>query len=400
MATEPAIHLHLGMAGPVSLDLIAHPDGFPRDLPEGYPAPIVAHFVNGLLRRGHHVTVFTTSKGIQEPRVIEQGQLIVCIAPRYRPRSAVSFFRRERRWLRALMREYPCDLIYAMWSYEFALAALDSGMPTIVHYHDHAWTILRNNADAYRFLRWLLNARVTRRAQHCVANSEYLKAAFGLQGRDMYVIPNFLPVDASLEDVPFAERADRIVTVSNGFAGHKNVQRALEAFQRARRQGLCAEFRLIGHQMGPGEEAEQYAHAHGLADGLKFVGPVSYEKALAEIANAKLLLHPALEESFGMTILEAMRAGTPVVAGRKSGNVPYLLDFGRCGYLCDVTDARDIEVTLIEALTKADDTEARVCSGRQRFEQCYSEDRALDRLEIYCSRVLGSRVSAVAMEKT
>jgi len=385
--------LRIGIAGPISLDLLDYPRGRPSNLPEGYPAPIIAHFVNGLLKRGHRIAVFTTSKDLEKPRVFDQGQLIAAVSPRYRPRSALSFFRAERRWLNGLMAEYRCDVIWAMWSYEFALAALDSGLPTVVHYHDHAWTILRNNTDAYRFLRWLLNARVTRRAKNRVVNSEYLKEALGRHGRGACVIPNFLPVDPALRELPVAERASFIVTISNGFAGCKNVRRALEAFQGVREQGLCDEYRLIGNQMGPGEEAERYAVAHGVAGGVKFVGAVSYEKALAQIAEARLLVHPALEESFGMTILEAMRAGTPVVAGRASGNVPHLLDMGRCGFLCNICDPRDIEAAVTEAFRQGADAQAKAEAAKARFAQYYNEDRVMERFERYCAHVLDPSLS-------
>ena len=41
---------------------------------------------------------------------------------------------------------------------------------------------------------------------------------------------------------------------------------------------------------------------------------------LAELlAGAVALVHPSLHEGFGLTLLEAMRAGTPVVAVRNAG---------------------------------------------------------------------------------
>ena len=381
--------LRIGMAGPVSLDLIDYPRGRPSDLPGGYPAPIVAHFVNALLRRGHSVVVFTGSRGLERPMVIDQGSLIVCVAPRYRPRAVLSFYARERRWLRSLIREHPCDLIHAMWSYEYALAALQSRSPVVVHYHDHAWTIVKHVRDTYRLLRWPLNNFVTRRARNRVANSLYLKQAFGRRGRDMEVIPNFLP-NHVMERVASApgERSERMVTVSNGFHGHKNVARALETWPLLKGKGLVSEYRLVGHGMGPGEEAESYAMERDLAEGVVFVGAVSFEEALEEIRSSTLLLHPSLEESFGMTILEAMAAGTPVVAGRSSGNVPELLGQGACGYLCDVDDPHDIERAVTDALTHKDTTAVKVTQALEQVRQRYSEDRVMEQLEQYYARVL------------
>ncbi|MCZ7663144.1 MAG: glycosyltransferase family 4 protein [Thermoleophilia bacterium] len=373
----------------MSLDLLDYPGGRPAVLPEGYPAPIVSHFVNALLRRGHSVVLYTTSQGVESPAVIDQGRLVVCVAPRYRPRSAVSFFAQERQWLNSLMAQHPCDLVHAMWSYEFALAALDSGVPTVVHYHDHAWTILKHKRDAYRFLRWLLSAYVSTRAKHRVANSEYLKRAFGRHGRDMQVIPNFLPVATGVRDGgPTKRRKGCVVTVSDGFDGWKNVSMGLRAFGALRRRGLASEYHLVGHDMGPGEAAESFARENALADGVRFLGVVPYDRALAEIATATLMVHPALEESFGMTILEAMAANTPVVAGCSSGNVPDLLDGGRCGYLCDVRNAAEVERTLAAALTDHAETRRRCENAQQRYLERYSEDRVIPELETYWEGIL------------
>jgi len=383
------VRLRIGIAGPVSLDLLDYPEGPPPDLPEGHPAPIVSHFVNALLERGHRLVVFTTSRGLVEPMVLDQGRLVVCVAPRYRPRSALLFFSRERRSLRSLMRRYPCDLIHAMWSYEYALAALQAGGPVVVHYKDHAWTILKHSRDAYRFLRWLLSAYVTLRAKNRIANSAYLKQAFGPRGRDMEVISNFLPSEVVWsQPTRSRKRTGVVVTVSNGFHGHKNVATALGAFASLRHAGLVCEYRLVGNEMGPGQEAQSFAVRNGLAESVVFLGKLPFDQTLAEIGDAALLLHPSLEESFGMTILEAMAVGTPVIAGRRSGNVPDLLDSGRCGYLCDVRDPADIERAATDALTRREETETRVTLARRRFEDFYSEEKVMEDLERYYSRML------------
>lgn len=89
-----------------------------------------------------------------------------------------------------------------------------------------------------------------------------------------------------------------------------------------------------------------------------------------------------------MTILEAMVAGTPVVAGRSSGNVPELLGQGACGYLCDVDDPNDIERAVIDALTRKETTAIKVAQALERVRQCYSEDRVMEQLEQCYARVL------------
>lgn len=385
--------IRVGIAGPVSLDLLDYPEGCPAGLPEGYPAPVIAHFVNALLRRGHEVVVFTTSRGLDVPMVFDQGGLVICIAPRYRPRSALTFFGREREWLTLLMVEHPTDIVHAMWSYEFALAALQSGRPTIVHYHDHAWTILKHTRDAYRFLRWILSAYVTTRARHKVANSGYLKRAFGRSGRGMVVIPNFMPAFALPKFDDSAAHASRIVVVSNGFSGHKNVAKALEAFRVLKQRHPSAEMVLVGNEMGVDQAAAVYAREHGFGEGVSYRGERPYAETVGIIRDSSVLLSPALEESFGMTILEAMAVGTAVVAGVDSGNVPELLDGGNCGLLCDVTDVMSVVEALESALSASEEMASIRQRAHERYERLYSETAVMDGLEVIYRRVLSSEFS-------
>jgi len=57
-----------------------------------------------------------------------------------------------------------------------------------------------------------------------------------------------------------------------------------------------------------------------LIDNVKFVGKINDEKLMNEYSNASIYISPAFEESEGITILEAMASGTPVIATRSGGS--------------------------------------------------------------------------------
>ncbi len=79
-----------------------------------------------------------------------------------------------------------------------------------------------------------------------------------------------------------------------------------------------------------------------------------------------------------MSTLEAMSLGAPVIGGASSGNIPYLLDHGRAGMLCDVRSPKAIADALCDL---ASNPEKRAELGRrgQAFaREHFSEDRAVE----------------------
>ena len=68
------------------------------------------------------------------------------------------------------------------------------------------------------------------------------------------------------------------------------------------------------------------------------------------MAAADMLLHTSLEESFGVVLAEAMALGLPVVAGRDSGAVPWILEADAQGR---VACGRAVDVSAVDAIAGA-----------------------------------------------
>jgi glycosyltransferase involved in cell wall biosynthesis len=79
---------------------------------------------------------------------------------------------------------------------------------------------------------------------------------------------------------------------------------------------------------------DQYVAPH-LGDQVSYVGEVTHDERCELLSRAHALLVPIeWEEPFGLTIIEALASGTPVVAFRR-GSVPELLEHGRTGFVVD-----------------------------------------------------------------
>lgn len=107
---------------------------------------------------------------------------------------------------------------------------------------------------------------------------------------------------------------------------------------------------------------------------------------MQHMAKAKVLLHPSVEESFGMAVLESMLAHTPVVGGKRSGFVPYLLNHGDAGVLCDVTSAAAM-ATAVEKLLLDRELSGQVAKKANAFAKAnFSEEVVINKhLDIFKS---------------
>jgi L-malate glycosyltransferase len=340
----------IGVSGPVDIGLLDCDFGM-VSIPRTNAFPLTSHFVNALIKRGYHVIAYTNSDEISEPVIINSEQVTVCIGCT-KPQPGRRFFMFERDQLKALMQQYPADIIYAFWTYEYAWAALRSGIPTIVSIHDIARKILFKQPDMFRLVRYVMNTIVLHKAKWLVANSNYTYSQLSATDkRKATVINNFYTPYLDEAVPPSLPKENYIISVVMGFTKRKGIPKALHAFSRIRKRFPNLEYYLIGAGMEPGGPAQQYAKQHNLEDGVRFIGSLSHAEIMPHVSAAKVLLHPSVEESFGMAVLESMIACTPVVGGRRSGFVPYLLNHGNAGVLCDITSEAEIAASIEKLLT-------------------------------------------------
>lgn len=412
--------MRIGIAGPLGTPDIEHLlDGDTSHLPrEMKGATLLVTLIETLIGLGHEISAFTTDPALEpsrQNRVVARGQrFTIYYVPRRRhalrsDRGArgrmLDFFALERHALADAIRQERPEIVHAHWSYEFGAAALDSGLPCLLTCHDSPWAILKVQRDLYRLGRLLMAKSVLRRARHATVVSPYLVEALqGMTHAPLSVVPNPLP-RGLLEGgrVRFApdlsKQPPRIAMLLNGWSPRKNPEPGLLAMKHIRAIYPDAKMHLYGPDYGPAEQARTWAVAQQMEDAFVFHGWTPYAETMKQLAEMDLLLHPALEESFGMTIAEAMALGVPVVAGRDSGAVPWVLgsDTGG-GFLVDVRSPEKIAEAILELL----ETPERYahCSerGRARASEVFSPVAVTQSYLEHYQQVLADsgRVPAVA----
>lgn len=131
----------------------------------------------------------------------------------------------------------------------------------------------------------------------------------------------------------------------------KNIGTLLDAWQLVQERGVAGRLVLAGRATGEAREWLDRIASGPLAASVTYRGYVATDAREALYAGARALVLPSLDEGFGLTALEAMSAGVPLIASNR-GSLPEVA--GHAGVLVDPLDARDLAQAIQRVLT--DDT--------------------------------------------
>lgn len=110
---------------------------------------------------------------------------------------------------------------------------------------------------------------------------------------------------------------------------------------------------------------EEQAHSLGMAPLVHFTGPLDREQVNGVLRQAEVFVMPSLVEPFGIVVLEAWRAGCPVVATSIGGAREFVRS-GHDGMVCDPTDTTALATAVSRLLGDASLRGRLVANGSQR----------------------------------
>jgi len=209
--------------------------------------------------------------------------------------------------------------------------------------------------------------------------------------RDIRVIYNF--IDANRPDrhrdlcsrEAYAPRGEKILMHASNFRPVKRLGDVVRIFARVHER-IPAKLLLIGD--GPERPSIQHLVKDLRLDAdVHFLGEQDQLEPLFFCAD--LFLLPSEQESFGLTALEAMNCGVPVIA-TDIGGLPEVIAHGQTGYLFPVGDIADMAAKAVALLSDPAKHGLFKEQARQHATQFFNADQIIPQYEAYYEEILNS----------
>lgn len=178
-----------------------------------------------------------------------------------------------------------------------------------------------------------------------------------------------------LAELPFSAAAGGDLVAFGRIHPDKGTADAIEIARRSGRRlvicGIVQDEAYFADHVAP--------HIDG--DAAVFLGSVGSGERSRILGSAAVLLHPIhFDEPFGLSVVEAMATGTPVVAYRR-GSMSDVIDEGVTGFAVDGIDAA------VEAVARAAQLDR--ATVRERAARRFGVDRMVDEYVAVYERILG-----------
>jgi len=360
---------------------------------------VAAELARSLADRGHRTHVIssdtpfrlrTSDGGVRFHRVETPGY------PVFRePQYLLALANR----LVQVARAHRLDIIHAHYAIPHAAAAYlarqilassgsDINVPrTITTLHGTDVTILGSDASYRETVSFCID-----QSDEVTAVSESLRAdtkrAMPIS-RDITVIPNFVDFeiyqrkpDASLRK-RWCPSGERLVIHLSNLRPVKQVDAVVRVFAKIREQ-VAARLLIVG-------EGPELGRTQQLIDELAIGGDVELigeaQDVVGLLSVADLFLLPSLQESFGLSALEAMACGVPVVASNVGG-LPEVVADGVTGFLHPPDAVTPMAASAIKILSNPELHARMAADGVRLARERFSADRIVPQYEALYERAL------------
>ncbi len=330
----------------------------------------VGKLAQNLAAMGYSVDVFTRRDNDRLPDTVEWGRGVRVI---HVPAGPATFVRKEDllphmeeftnyvlRFCRRQRSAY--DICHAnFWMSGLVAAELKHtlGLPFVMTFHalGRVRRLHQRKADEFPDERMEIEDRIVAEADHLIAecpeDEEDLIRLYNADPAKITIIPcgfdrtEFWPMSKALVRVPLGLGPDeRVLLQVSRIVPRKGIDNTIRGFARLQRDhGIKARLLVVGgesEQPDPVANPElarlqKVAAQEGVAESVNFVGRRGRDSLKYYYSAADVFITTPTYEPFGITPLEAMACGTPVV-GSNVGGIKFTVRDGETGYLVPPND--------------------------------------------------------------
>ncbi len=333
----------------------------------------VAQLAKHLAALGYEVDVFTRRDRRDLPEIVNWTDRVRIIhvdagpASYVRKEDMLPLMNEFREWMLNFFRhqEERYDLVHAHF-FMSGLVAADikraTGIPFVITFHalGKVRRLHQGRADDFSDQRFLIEERIVREADQIIAecpqDEEDLIRLYDADVERLTVVPagfdptEFWPIDKTRARRKLGlklAKDERVVLQLGRMVPRKGVDTALLGFAKlVREYGVRAKLLIVGGESrdpDPKVTPEigrlmALAESEGVAEHVIFTGARRREELRYYYAAADVFVSTPWYEPFGITPLEAMASGTPVI-GSNVGGIKFSVRDGESGYLVPPQDA-------------------------------------------------------------
>lgn len=234
-----------------------------------------------------------------------------------------------------LLKEFGAEILIINTHTSLAglIAASQLNLPYVVWLHGVIDSINIRFPSAH--FKWTCDELLIRCATSLISPSKWLSSVIKNQyDRDVSIIPNFTHVPDTTKPMP---KGIFTFCCLSSWEPHKQIEIILEAakilLERKRK------FKINLYGSGPEDYVaglRNRIQSWGLSDTVQLIGRVHNPRQVLHRSHA--LLSSSRIESFGMTLIEAMAEGRPVIASATTGHFEIVRE-GETGFLCPVNNS-------------------------------------------------------------
>jgi glycosyltransferase involved in cell wall biosynthesis len=320
---------------------------------------IVSNLCRHLTRRGHQVELFASGdskvdcpiQAVAPVASLDDPQSTFYLEKEFEARNTYNLYRQADRF----------DLIHAHWPTLAPYLSSFVNTPTLI---------------TYAYIEKELHEYYRDHFPNCFPVCVSRAQARMLGDESLPVVYNGIELD----EIPFNDRPEDFFMIVGRMTPGKGIAQAIRIARKAKVR-LLVVGPVVSHLPWSERYFSEEVRPHIDGDRVRYLEQVPYDQLMQAMGRAKGFLFPLQwEEPFGMVVIEAMAAGTPVLTYSR-GAMPELVRNEETGYLLADEDE------MVEALDKIERLDRRRC--RERVQQRFSAAQMVEGYESLYQKIAG-----------